>query len=336
MDYARNPPRFPPGTGIRSGSRSHESVLAIRPANRTIGATMQPAPSTPFTPPHVPALRLRGEKPHQGVRSKNPAPYRGHRRCNLRTALGLREGQHKNRVRSRCSGEQYDSDLGLYYLRARYYNPATGRFLSRDPEDGIPTDPATLHKYVYASGDPVNLADPSGRATIAPPLPATRVSAGPLEYGLIVSTISLASTTYLAATACAINIAYTMEALRVAGDTEVTPDLRHCSAKGKSCKSPPYTRYIPINQLWYQFENKYAALQEAIASNGGKQPRYGTEAKAKRGPCGSETSSYVPGTHQNLLLGGQHVGDIVSCEACDDSSGDPELITLWDYVPPSE
>ena len=30
-------------------------------------------------------------------------------------------------------GEQYDQDLGLYYLRARYYNPATGRFLSRDP-----------------------------------------------------------------------------------------------------------------------------------------------------------------------------------------------------------
>jgi uncharacterized protein RhaS with RHS repeats len=30
-------------------------------------------------------------------------------------------------------GEQYDSDLGLYYLRARYYNPLTGRFLSRDP-----------------------------------------------------------------------------------------------------------------------------------------------------------------------------------------------------------
>ena len=35
-------------------------------------------------------------------------------------------------------GEQYDSDLGLYYLRARYYNPATGRFLSRDPLEGRP------------------------------------------------------------------------------------------------------------------------------------------------------------------------------------------------------
>ncbi len=33
-------------------------------------------------------------------------------------------------------GEQYDTDLGLYYLRARYYNPTTGRFLSRDPQNG--------------------------------------------------------------------------------------------------------------------------------------------------------------------------------------------------------
>ena len=48
------------------------------------------------------------------------------------------------------SGEQFDSDLGLYYLRARYMNPLTGRFMSRDPEDGNPFDEVTLHKYLYA------------------------------------------------------------------------------------------------------------------------------------------------------------------------------------------
>lgn len=63
-------------------------------------------------------------------------------------------------------GEQFDSDLGLYYLRARYYNPTTGRFMSRDPEDGKPIDPTSLHKYLYAGGDPVNGLDPSGRASI--------------------------------------------------------------------------------------------------------------------------------------------------------------------------
>jgi len=61
-------------------------------------------------------------------------------------------------------GEQFDSDLGLYYLRARYYNPQTGRFMSRDPEDGNVKDPATLHKYLYAGGDPVNAIDPRGRS----------------------------------------------------------------------------------------------------------------------------------------------------------------------------
>ncbi len=60
-------------------------------------------------------------------------------------------------------GEQFDSDLGLYYLRARYYNPSTGRFLSRDPLDGNAINPASLHKYLYANGDPVNVIDPTGR-----------------------------------------------------------------------------------------------------------------------------------------------------------------------------
>ena len=64
-------------------------------------------------------------------------------------------------------GEQYDSDLGLYYLRARYYNPATGRFISRDPQDGDAANPATLHKYVYADGDPVDQLDPSGQSALA-------------------------------------------------------------------------------------------------------------------------------------------------------------------------
>ena len=38
--------------------------------------------------------------------------------------------------------------------------------MSRDPEDGNRFDPKTLHKYLYASGDPVNRIDPTGRASI--------------------------------------------------------------------------------------------------------------------------------------------------------------------------
>jgi RHS repeat-associated protein len=61
------------------------------------------------------------------------------------------------------NGQQYDPNVGFYYLRARYYDPSTGRFLSQDPEVGSPFEPFSLHKYVYAYGNPVNLMDPSGR-----------------------------------------------------------------------------------------------------------------------------------------------------------------------------
>jgi len=60
------------------------------------------------------------------------------------------------------TGEQIDPNTGNYYLRARYYNPANGRFLSMDSFDGIPQDPITLHKYLYGNADPVNMIDPSG------------------------------------------------------------------------------------------------------------------------------------------------------------------------------
>jgi RHS repeat-associated protein len=64
-------------------------------------------------------------------------------------------------------GERYDADLGLYYLRARWYNPVTGRFLTRDPYQGSAYDPASLHRYNYARANPVNFIDPSGRSAAA-------------------------------------------------------------------------------------------------------------------------------------------------------------------------
>jgi len=58
-------------------------------------------------------------------------------------------------------GEQYDSDLSLYYLRARYYNPLTGRFLSVDSQAG-----EGQRRYEYAGADPVNGMDPTGNNDI--------------------------------------------------------------------------------------------------------------------------------------------------------------------------
>ena len=58
--------------------------------------------------------------------------------------------------------EQYDTDLSLYYLRARYYNPTTGRFLNVDPLAG-----QGQRRYEYAGADPVDGSDPSGNFVLA-------------------------------------------------------------------------------------------------------------------------------------------------------------------------
>jgi RHS repeat-associated protein len=53
------------------------------------------------------------------------------------------------------TGEAHDSESGLVYLRARYYDPTIGRFISRDSYASQPA-------YVYAGNDPVNFTDPTG------------------------------------------------------------------------------------------------------------------------------------------------------------------------------
>jgi RHS repeat-associated protein len=64
------------------------------------------------------------------------------------------------------AGEQFDPNVGLYYLRARYLNPAAGRFQTADTYEGVRNDPPSLHRYLYANADPVNKLDPSGKFTV--------------------------------------------------------------------------------------------------------------------------------------------------------------------------
>jgi RHS repeat-associated protein len=58
----------------------------------------------------------------------------------------------------RYMGREYDSDSKLYYVRARYYDPQLGRFLSEDPI-GLA---GGMNPYAYVGNDPVNFTDPSG------------------------------------------------------------------------------------------------------------------------------------------------------------------------------
>lgn len=67
----------------------------------------------------------------------------------------------------RYCGEQFDSTTGLYYLRARYMDTSTGRFISMDTHQGSNDDPISLHKYLYANSNPVMYSDPSGYCSLA-------------------------------------------------------------------------------------------------------------------------------------------------------------------------
>ena len=62
----------------------------------------------------------------------------------------------------RYCGEYYDKETEEVYLRARYYEPGVGRFITRDTYTGESDEPLSLHLYTYCENDGVNMVDPSG------------------------------------------------------------------------------------------------------------------------------------------------------------------------------
>lgn len=59
-------------------------------------------------------------------------------------------------------GEYYDFTNELYYLRARFYSPQLGRFVTQDTYAGQYRDPLSLHLYTYVKNNPLTYVDPSG------------------------------------------------------------------------------------------------------------------------------------------------------------------------------
>ena len=51
---------------------------------------------------------------------------------------------------------------GLYYMRARYYNPEIKRFINQDVMTGSIVNTPTLNRYAYVNGNPISLNDPFG------------------------------------------------------------------------------------------------------------------------------------------------------------------------------
>ncbi|PPT10851.1 YD repeat protein [Geitlerinema sp. FC II] len=91
-------------------------------------------------------------------------------------------------------GESWDSELGLQYLRSRYYEPETGRFLSTDPFEGMVESPVSRHRYLYGNANPVVFEDPSGEiASIlsAPVIASTLYAALSTVYSVAAPIIGL-------------------------------------------------------------------------------------------------------------------------------------------------
>src|SRR6185312_15789920 len=109
------------------------------------------------------------EKSHQGIAPEKSALLLGQPVCNSTTALGLRGLAALDRVGSRCTGKERDSESGLDDFGARYYASAMARFMTPDWTAGpnpVPYasfgDPQTLNLYGYVRNNPLSKADLDG------------------------------------------------------------------------------------------------------------------------------------------------------------------------------
>jgi RHS repeat-associated protein len=93
-------------------------------------------------------------------------------------------------------GEQWDADLKMSYRRARWLNQNSGRFWTMDLFEGKRENPFSLHKYLYASCDPVNRIDPSGNDDLVELLATTAIRSG---LGALVSAALKPAGGYIAA-----------------------------------------------------------------------------------------------------------------------------------------
>ncbi len=67
----------------------------------------------------------------------------------------------------RFQGQWWSSNTDFYHIRARYYDPEVGRFISRDPVDLIEYEPESSNPYQFVYNNPGVYSDPTGMFTMA-------------------------------------------------------------------------------------------------------------------------------------------------------------------------
>jgi len=119
----------------------------------------------------------------------------------------------------RYQGEAFDSETGLYYLRARYYDPVAGRFLSADPlaDQGE-------HPYTYAGADPVNGHDPTGTQDF-------------IEYSMATAVV-VPSAAVMAGMAADLKCIASLALSRLLGPAAVMVGVKGCLAMFRDTREP--------------------------------------------------------------------------------------------------
>ena len=216
-------------------------------------------------------------------------------------------------------GEQFDPSLGMYYLRARYYIPSTGRFLTMDKFEGVARAPITTNKYVYGNAEPAGVEDPGGH------LGRT------VQTGLVLGSLDVAATVAITTSAvCAVVKAVTYAAISNGTPIPlVGPPFDECQPT--ECERI-YPNLVPIEQLYggYPYYSEYEAFDELRAQHFPDTLQKTTRAPARSGPCGIETQ-YITGEHVNVrnVTRNEYAGSLVKCDCCDESSGVATPTVRW-------
>jgi len=143
-------------------------------------------------------------------------------------------------------GQQQDPESSLYYLRARYYDPLIGRFISKDPVKGSLTLPQSQNPYAYALNNPINLSDPSGEAAVGL---CVSVDVGLGVYGTCSLCLQLTSDRQIGITFTAGGGGTTGVTLGGGGQVQVTNANNLKQISGQDVFAGGSARFIPGRRL---------------------------------------------------------------------------------------
>jgi RHS repeat-associated protein len=231
------------------------------------------------------------------------------------------------------AGEELDRDVGLVNMRARYYDPDRGRFLSADPLLGASgTEKGPTNRFSYADSDPVNRRDPLGflateygahvqkNATWA--APAVKVQLAPVavrtEIGLltkyrIIGVAGGALSILGTALYCTFGTESSHIPLEAEAEGDCKDELQSCATKHpdkKICGSLP---------VWYRYNSPQEALGSYKEQSGVKNLGLGKPRPPTGGPCPGQ------GLHYRVTGPGGDWGSIVCCPCCTDFPDGPQV-----------